>query len=360
MLTYAIIGISHPHIETLYRSLASYPDEAVCIGYADSPSYDEQDVNEKIRQNLGVEAAESLTRFDNYRELIAKKPELAVICCDNADCAKIAIECISAGINVALEKPMTESYADAIAICEAAEKAGVKAVVNWPVAEFTAFNKAKELADSGKVGKIMRVVYRSPATWGPYSYSEDGQNPPIEELGKTWWYKRKRGGGSILDYACYGAALSTWFYGKRAESVQTIAKNFCLHGLDVEDYSAMLIDFGDGVGLLEGSWSTYNPAEIPSGPIIYGTEGVIVCDRHSNNTVKLYTGRSHTPIPPTEVFECQKSIEKLKFGRDIIDHLTKAQPIHPLREARFNADVMYILDCGLKTADKTVRNNFEK
>jgi hypothetical protein len=35
----------------------------------------------------------------------------------------------------------------------------------------------------------------------------------------------------------------------------------------------MLLDFGDGVGLLEGSWSSFNPAEIPSGPIIYGSDG---------------------------------------------------------------------------------------
>lgn len=27
----------------------------------------------------------------------------------------------------------------------------------------------------------------------------------------------------------------------------------------------MILDFGEGVGLLEGSWSSYNPAEIPTG-----------------------------------------------------------------------------------------------
>ncbi len=353
MLTYVILGISHPHTQTLHAELAAFSDETECLGYADTPAHDEQDIDTKIRSNLG-KWYDKLPRYDDYRELIALKPDLAIICCDNADCAKISLECIEAGIHVALEKPMTESYADALAIYDAAEKKGVKLIVNWPIAGFPAFNKAKELADEGRVGKIMRVVYRSPATWGPYSYSKDGQNPPLDYLASTWWYKRERGGGSILDYACYGSALTTWFFGRRAVRVQTIAKNFCLPGLDVEDYSAMLLDFGDGVGLLEGSWSSYNPAEIPSGPIVYGTEGVIVCDRHSNN-VKLYNGRSHGPIPPTEIIECPRTLEKYGFGRDTIDHLTKGSPLHPLREPKLNLDVMYILDEGLKEADRTVR-----
>ena len=353
MLNFAILGISHPHVADLCRGLFKYPEEVTCIGAADTPAHDEQNVDKKIKENLGG-FYDRVTIYTDYRELIAQKPDFAIVCCDNADCAKISLECIEAGISVVLEKPMTESYADAEMLVNAAENAGVKLVVNWPIASFHSFNKAKELVDEGRVGKVMRVVYRSPATWGPYSYSKDGQNPPIEDLRKTWWYKRERGGGSILDYACYGTALATWFFGKRAENVQTIAKNFCMPGLDIEDYSAMLLDFGDGVGLLEGSWSTYNSGEIPSGPVIYGTEGTIVCDRHSN-FVKLYTGRAHGHLPPTEVFECPP-MEEISFARDIINHLTKGTPIHPLRAPRFNLDVMYVLDLGLKTADKTVRN----
>lgn len=90
----------------------------------------------------------------------------------------------------------------------------------------------------------MRVTYRSPATWGPFSYSKDGILPPDEVLDKAWWYHADRGGGSILDYACYGAALTTWFFGKRAEKVKGIAKNFQVPAFDVEDYSAMILDFG--------------------------------------------------------------------------------------------------------------------
>lgn len=348
MIRYALIGISHPHISALNASLSHFPDEAVCIGYADTPAHDRQNTDAKIRSNLGA-ASQTLRRFDDYKELIAQKPELAVICCDNAASAEIACEVMDAGISVALEKPMSSDLASAKKIAASAKQNGVKLAVNWPVAWFPSFNKAKELCDAGKIGRIMRVTYRSPATWGPYSYSKDGQNPPLEKLAETWWYNSGRGGGSILDYACYGAALSTWFFGRRAKAVSGLAKNFCLPGLDVEDFSAMLLDFGEGIGLLEGSWSTFNCGEVPSGPVIHGSEGTIVCDRHSN-LVKVYLGRSHTPVQPTEVIECPSSIPGFEFGRNLIDHLTQNKPLHPMLEPEFNLSVMAALDAGRRAA----------
>ncbi len=348
MLTYAILGISHVHTATLHRELAAFGEETRCIGWADTPSHDKQNPGEKRRVILG-EFAESLTEYEDYHDLIAQKPDVAIVCCDNADCAKIGIECLSQGIHVVLEKPMTESYEDALKLQAASKQYGKEVIVNWPIAGFHAFNKAKMLADEGRIGKILRVVYRSPATWGPYSW---GSNPDaaMERLKQTWWSMRRRGGGSILDYACYGAALATWFFGRRARVVHTVAKNFCLPGMDVEDYSAMLLDFGDGVGLLEGSWATFNCGEVPTGPVIYGTEGTIVCDRHSS-LVKVYTGRSHTPIPPTEVIDCSDPLPETGFGFDVLNHFTKGTELHPIRRCDLNVDVMYILDEGLKAAD---------
>ena len=48
MIRYALIGISHPHISALNASLSHFPDEAVCIGYADTPAHDRQNTDAKI------------------------------------------------------------------------------------------------------------------------------------------------------------------------------------------------------------------------------------------------------------------------------------------------------------------------
>lgn len=342
-LTAAVIGLAHTHAKMLFHSLKEQP-EVEFIGWCDTPATDRQDPVSVFRNYAG-----DTPYFEDWRELAAKKPDIAIVCCDNKQTKEIVLPLLEAGTVVALEKPMTMDYEDALCIFEASKKLGTELMCNWPIAWFPSFNKAKELCDAGSIGKIRRVTYRSPATWGPFSYSKDGILPPNEELDKTWWYHADRGGGSILDYACYGAALATWFFGKRALDVKGIAKNFEVPAFDIEDYSAMLLDFGDGVGLLEGSWSTYNSGEVPTGPIIHGTEGTIVCDRYSSQ-VKLYKGRSHQPVAPVEVFECGDSVPGKNFGNNVVNHLIGGEPLHPLLTAEMNLDIMFALDAGTKDA----------
>lgn len=351
MLRCAIIGIEHMHISALYNSLSKYPTEVEFVGWAESPRPDNQDKEKKARTSLG-KALDNLKYYENWLDLANEKPDLALVCSDNSTHADIACKLMSMGISVVLEKPMAATYSDAKRIYDAYRENNVKLAVNWPIAWFPSFNKAKEICDSGKVGKIMRVTYRSPATWGPFSYSKDGNLPPVETLEKTWWYRHECGGGSLLDYACYGAALSTWFFGHRAKSAWGVKNSFAPEALatGVEDFSAMFFDFGDGIGLLEGSWSTYNCGEVPSGPIIHATDGTIVCDRHSN-TLKLYKGRAHGHIPPTKVIECPPSLPELDFGRNIIDHMTSNKPLHPLLTPEQNLSVIAALDAGRRSAE---------
>lgn len=349
-LRVALLGTSHPHAVGFYRACAEFPDEIELIGYADVPPYDRQDPEQKAKTNLGEEAMRTVPHFADYRALLDLQPDLALVSSDNKAHADIACETLGRKIATMVEKPMAESVADAIRMADCAKANDTMLAVNWPIAWFPAFNMAKKLVDEGRVGRVMRVTYRSPATWGPYSYSKDGQLPPAEFLDTTWWYHHDRGGGSLLDYACYGAALTTWFFGKQAERVSGIRKNFNLPGFDVEDFSAMLLDFGDGVGLLEGSWSTYNCGEVPSGPIVHGTEGTIVCDRHST-LLKLYTGRAHGHVPPTEVIDCGAKTPELNLARNVIDHLTRGTPLHPLLDAERNVSVLAALDAGRESAN---------
>ena len=350
MIRCAIFGIEHMHISSLWASLSAYPDEVSFIGWTDSPCPDDQDHEKKARTSLS-RGYDSLKYYPDWLALAAQKPDLALVCTDNSTHAAVACKLMSMGISVVLEKPMAATYSDAKRIIEASKKIDVRLAINWPVAWFPSFNKAKELCDEGRIGQIMRVTYRSPATWGPFSYSKDGKLPPLEELEKTWWYRHECGGGSLLDYACYGTALSTWFFGRRAKSAWGVMNSFSDEAREcgVEDFSAMIYDFGGGIGLLEGSWSTYNCGEIPSGPIIHGTDGTIVCDRHSD-ILKLYVGKSHSPVGPTEVFECGKSIAGLNFGRNILDHLTLGKPLHPLLEPELNLSVIAALEAGRKSA----------
>ena len=112
----------------------------------------------------------------------------------------------------------------------------------------------------------------------------------------------------------------------------------------------MMLDFGDGVGLLEGSWSTYNSGEVPSGPVLHGTDGTIVCDRYSS-VVKVYKKKSHAPIPPTEVIELERDRQTELLGAHLARVLRGEEEPDEMLAPEINLAVVAALDAGSISAD---------
>ncbi len=340
----AIIGLSHIHVITLSRDFNRYPSELEIVGMADVPPFTQEELETKLKLNIPDDV--ELKLWDDYKELLKADIDIAIICTDIKGHADIVCETLAMGIHTVVEKPMALDMEDAKKMYRAYKKSTAQLIINWPVAWFSAFRKAKELADSGIVGDVLRVQYRSPATRGPYKLNE---NTP-EELSKLWWYQSDRGGGSICDYAGYGCVLTTWMSGKIAKSVYGIKKNFYLPFSDVEDYASFVIDFGDCVGLVEGSWSTMNNGEIPTGPVIYGSEGVIVSDRWSTE-VKVYKDLiPYVPSPePNEVVAVEECNDNI--ARNTIDFIKKGTPLFELVTPEFNMKAMAAFDAGRRSCE---------
>ena len=339
-LKVAIIGLAHVHAQSFVKTFNKYPDKIEWLGCADVIEYDEKEINHRIEINIPKITPPKV--YKDYKELLDLKPDIAVICTDIKDHADIVEETMKRDINTIVEKPMAITYEDGMRMVKAYEKSKAKLIINWPVAWFGSFRKAYNLMKEGKIGKPLRFAYRSPATTGPYPVSDY----PVEELKKMWWYQKDRGGGAIIDYAGYGCTLATWFLGKKAKRVSAMKKNFTLDFSDVEDYAAFTIDFEDSIALIEASWSTLTSAEIPTGPVIYGEKGVIVCDRYSN-VVKVYT--SFRAKTPDEIYDV------VDFDEDIaihtINHLTKDTPLHITMTPEFNIKAHSALDAGIRSCE---------
>ena len=339
-LRFAIIGIEHIHARGIYPEFKDITD---VVGIADYKAPKES-VEILSKENI----PDGIKVWDDYKELLAQDLDLVLVCTNVKDHADITCELLERGIHVMVEKPMTLTMADAKRMYRAYKKSKAELIISWPIAWFSAFNKVKELADSGAVGKVQKVQYRSPSTRGAFPV---GKYTP-EELSKLWWYQKELGGGSISDYAGYGCVLATWITGKTAKRVFGLKKNFFLPFSDVEDYSALTIDFGDCVGFTEGSWSTMSNGQIPTGPIVYGSEGVIVTDRFSD-TVKVYkTYKPYVPTPnPEYVYETHKTDD---LAKNVINFLTKGEPLHEMITADFNMKVMAAIDAGIRSCDSGV------
>ena len=91
----------------------------------------------------------------DWKKLIARDDIDAVdICAPNDMHAEIAIAAAEAGKMVLTEKPLSRTLAEGIRMVEAVEKAGVKNSVWYNYRRVPAVSLAKQIIDSGKLGKI--------------------------------------------------------------------------------------------------------------------------------------------------------------------------------------------------------------
>lgn len=343
----AVIGTAHPHTPTLFKAFDSRKDDIEVLGCADVPPFEgvhgyvgEDGVTGQMKGNF--KPYETMKVYRDWKELAELKPDVAVIGADNRAHAELAEYLLSRGITLIFEKPMAADFADGVKMYRAYKRYGVPMLVNWPVTWFPAFRLARELTLEGAVGRPLRFIYRSPATLGPFSYGGEHTN---DFLASSWWYKKERGGGSVMDYACYGCMLSTWYYGRQAKEASAVTASFGTAFSDVPDFSAVTLSFGGALAQLEGSWSTLNNAGIPTGPIVYGDAGVLVADRYSDE-VKFYSGLRAKE--PTKVYKAEPIKDCLG---DNIFAMLDGREIHETLTPEFNLAALAALDASARSAE---------
>ena len=339
----AIIGLGHVHTIGMLNAFSANENSEI-VGIAEYGEYTEEqlqfDLSHHIPKNMNPEL------YRDYKELLKQDIDLAVICTGVNEHADAVEETLGLGINTIIEKPMALTMDEAKRMYRAYKASSAQLMINWPVAWFPCFRKVKELADSGVVGEILRVEYKSPATCGPYS--RDAMTP--QEFSKLWWFRHDEGGGVIPDYAGYGCVLTTWITGCTAKRVSGFKKNHLIPFSDVEDYATFTIDFGKCMGIIEASWSTLSNGQIPTGPIVYGTEGTITADRFGND-VKVYkeNDRYRPSCEPTDVYAFDPAVDGV--ANNMVNHILKGTPIHELTTPEFNMKAMAAFDAGIRSCE---------
>jgi len=105
--------------------------------------------------------------------------------------AERALQAVAAGKHIYLEKPIAGSFEEAMTIVLAAQRAGVKAAAVQDKIYLPGFQKLRKVCDSGFLGRILSA--RLEAGWWVF----DGDLYPSQR--SSWNYRRKDGGGLVLD-----------------------------------------------------------------------------------------------------------------------------------------------------------------
>ena len=151
--------------------------------------------------------------------------------------APLALQAIASGKPVLLEKPVATNNTDTHAVLNAARDAGVPCLVGFTSHYFPGFSRARELIDSGELGR-------------PLSGQSVFQKRWMEANRRNWHLDRGRGGGMLLTAGIHALDRLMWLIDKPVQSVSA-AIGTHLHEQQADDLSSIFLRFqGGGAGMV--------------------------------------------------------------------------------------------------------------
>jgi predicted dehydrogenase len=200
---------------------------------------------------------------------------------------------VEAGFNVVLDKPMVHNSEQAQKLVEAVEKHGVVFAVTHNYTGYPMVKEARHWVQSGKLGKLQRVVVEYPQGWLMKKIEDAGQKQA------EWRTDPSRSGiaGSVGDIGSHCENLVSYITGLEIESLCADLNTF-VPGRRLDDDASVLLRFTNGArGIL---WcSQIAPGEENGLNIrVYGTDASLYWEQEHPNW--LYLNRQGEP---TEVWK---------------------------------------------------------
>ncbi len=192
---------------------------------------------------------------------------------------------------VMVEKPLTMSLADALAIRETARKANIQVLVNYETTWYSSNLAAYNAIEQGKLGDLRKVVIH------------DGHEGPQEihvqpEFLKWLNDPTKNGDGALYDFGCYGADLMTWLmHGQAPISVTAVGQIDKPSIYNVFDDATIILRYPKAQAVLMPSWNwpfSRKDSEI------YGATGYMITVGPSHYRLRLAgeTDETTATAPP--------------------------------------------------------------
>jgi len=198
--------------------------------------------------------------YTDYQEMLKRDDiDIINICTPSGLHSPMGIEVARAGKHIIVEKPIALSTADANALINAADEAGVKLCVILQNRYNPPMQEIYDVVNSGKIGRIL--LGNATVRWyRPQSYYEDGWHG-------TW----AMDGGALMNQSIHHIDALQWLIGE-VESVFafTGTQN---HVMEAEDTGVAVLRFKNGaLGNVEGSTVTY-PQNLEGSVAIFGEKG---------------------------------------------------------------------------------------
>ena len=170
--------------------------------------------------------------FADYRRLLDEaRPQAVIIASPNQLHAETGIECARRGIDILIEKPVTDTIETAAALMAEVRKGGIKSLVGHHRRHHLQVRTLKALLGEGRIGDVVGVS----AIWATHKPADYFKIAP---------WRTEAGGGPILINLIHEIDFLRFTVGE-IQAVEAIASNR-QRGFAVEDTAAALIEFDNG------------------------------------------------------------------------------------------------------------------
>ncbi|WHY77373.1 Gfo/Idh/MocA family oxidoreductase [Neobacillus sp. WH10] len=266
-LRYAIIGcgrISPNHIA------AAIENELEIVGLCDIVP---ENMEDKV---LKFKLPQSTPLYTDYKELLEKeKPQLVAICTESGKHGKIALDCINAGINLIIEKPIALSLEEADEIITKAKEKNVKVSACHQNRFNKSIQKIREAVEEERFGRLLHGTAHIRWNRGEDYYKQ-----------APWRGTWEQDGGALMNQCIHNLDLLRWMMGDEIVEVVGMTDNLKHNFIEAEDLGMALIKFSNGsYGIVEGTTNIY-PNNLEETLYIFGEKGTVKAGGKSVNLIE--------------------------------------------------------------------------
>jgi glucose-fructose oxidoreductase len=257
----AIVGLEHGHVTGF---LHAFPQqhEARLIGIVDA----DPALRAKYEKQFHLDAS---LFYPTLEDLFAHQHPQALLVYTSIGEHRRIIEAAAAhSVDVMVEKPLTLSLADALAIRRTARQHHIQVLVNYETTWYPSNRAIYDLLRQGRLGEIRKVVIHD----GHQGPKEIGVQP---EFLKWLTDPALNGAGALYDFGCYGADLMTWFmHGESPLSVTAVAQTDKPQTYPrVDDDATIILRYPRAQAVLMPSWNWPFSRKDTE---VYGTKGYAI------------------------------------------------------------------------------------
>jgi predicted dehydrogenase len=266
-LKYGIIGcgrISPNHI------VAAVENELDIVALCDVEA---KNIDDKI---VKFDLPQNTMKYLSYKDMLKnEKLDLIAICTESGKHGQIALDCLDAGINLIIEKPITLSLKEADDIIKKSKELNLKVSACHQNRFNKSIQKIKESIDKNRFGRLFHGTAH--IRW----------NRSHEYYDRALWRGTwEQDGGALMNQCIHNIDLLRWMMGNDVDEVVGMTDNKNHDYIEAEDIGIALIKFSNGsFGIIEGTTNIY-PQNLEETLYIFGEKGTVKAGGQSVNLIE--------------------------------------------------------------------------